>query len=95
MCTTVLLSIWYLYKPKKSGPTKIILSYFMQSVVQQQAHYWLSFLKIIQDHEFGMTRPSKQWNTIALIHYDVTMKILMFNARDHGRLSGTKQHKFQ
>jgi len=35
---------------------------------------------------------------IALLHYDVTIKIfikiLLFNARDHGRLAVTKQRKF-
>jgi len=35
---------------------------------------------------------------IALLHDDVGIKtfikILLFNARDHGRLAGTKQHKF-
>jgi len=32
------------------------------------------------------------------MHYDVTtktfIKILLFNARDHGHMEGTKQHKF-
>jgi len=34
---------------------------------------------------------------IALSHYDVTIKTfikILFNARDHGRLEGTKQRKF-
>jgi len=35
---------------------------------------------------------------IALLHDDVTIKtfikILLFNAKDHGCLAGTKQHKF-
>jgi len=35
---------------------------------------------------------------IALLHYDVTIKpfikILLFNARNHGRLEATKQRKF-
>jgi len=35
---------------------------------------------------------------IALLHDDVTIKtfikILLFNAKDHGRLTGTKQRKF-
>jgi len=33
------------------------------------------------------------FNLIALLHDDVTIKTL-FNARDHGRLAGTKQRKF-
>jgi len=39
----------------------------------------------------------KKYFRIALLHDDVTIKtfikILLFNARDHGRLAGTKQRK--
>jgi len=40
----------------------------------------------------------RKYRTIALLHYDVTIKtfikILLFNARDYSRLAGTKQRKF-
>jgi len=43
-------------------------------------------------------KSNKQCKIIALLYDDVTIKtfikILLFNARDHGRLAGTKQRKF-
>jgi len=84
----------------------IVHKFFTFSYVFLVCHTLLHFSYYALFHGFLQTTLSVLYrgrrafvpNSIALLHDDVTIKTfiknLLFNARDHGRSTGTKQRKF-